>query len=468
MRSLILISAIAALAACDSTGRRGRGDGGTGNGPDMAQCIGLGCQIATCTNGATTSISGVVYDPAGTTPLFNVSVYIPNAPLADIPDGVDINGICTSCQAPLTGAPIVVGLTDSTGTFHLENVPSGANIPLVMQTGKFRRQVSLTTVGACVDNKVGQKDSTGAETIMRLPRNQSEGHIPLIAITTGGCEGLECVVRTYGFDDAEFTTSSGSGRIHLFTGQGYLGTPPAGGKAPGGSGDPTEAYRFWGSTDIYNYDMILNSCECDAHPRDSYGPAYDNMKTYLDHGGRLFTSDYQYNWFTDTQAPADFKKVATWFPNMTAPYYSAPYYVDQTSAKGMAMNDWLQFVFSGTTPNGQVSLNTIFYNVAGVNPAYAKRYIYSSSNGMPADVTAGNYTAKYLTFDTPVGAADGGTTQCGRAVFADVHVSDNITCTTYPSGCESLTKTQAVTAFEFLFFDLGSCDSDVIAPPPIM
>ena len=424
-------------------------------------CTGLQCAIPSCTNGSTTSISGTVFDPAGNTPLYNVAVYIPNASLANIPDGVDTTAQCTSCVAPLSGSPIVVGLTDAKGNFSLENVPAGSNIPLVMQTGKFRRQVTIPTVTACQNNTVGQKDSNGAEMLTRLPRNQQEGHLPLIAITTGGCDGLECVVRTFGFDDAEFTTSTGSGRIHLFVGNG-------GGGAPGSTGDQTEAYQFWASNDIYKYDMILNSCECSPYARDTYGPAYTNMETYLDHGGRLFTSHYQYNWFTDPQAPPEFKSAAQWTPD-DGPSYPEPYYIDTSFGKGTAMDQWLQNLFASSgLPLGQIVLDDIDNDVAGVNPG-TTRWIYNSSDGQPAAVGATNYTTNYLSFDTPFSSStDMSTTvQCGRAVFSDIHVSDGVISTVFPSGCEQLTKEQQVTAFEFLFFDLGSCDMPTAVPPPI-
>jgi hypothetical protein len=87
-----------------------------------------------CSSG-TTSITGTVYDPAGKVPLYDVIVYVPDAPLADIPTGAS----CDTCSASVSGKPITTALTDSSGNFELDNVPVGVDFSLVMQVGKWRR-----------------------------------------------------------------------------------------------------------------------------------------------------------------------------------------------------------------------------------------------------------------------------------------------------------------------------------------
>ena len=186
----------AAILGCGSGGGSGfKNDGGTdpdgtvinddGGFPEFPDaeveaappCVGLKCQQVTCQSGKT-SISGTVFAPNGTLPLYNVIVYVPNTPLDPIPSGAT----CDTCGATVSGSPIVTTLTDAKGNFVLDNVPVGANIPLVMQVGKWRRQVTIANVTQCVDNPVSVK-SNGIETVTRLPKTRAEGNIPKIAVT---------------------------------------------------------------------------------------------------------------------------------------------------------------------------------------------------------------------------------------------------------------------------------------------
>jgi hypothetical protein len=102
--------------------------------------------------------------------------------------------------------------TDANGNFTIHNAPSGANIPLVMQSGKWRRQIPIPKVDACTDNPQLDKN------MMRLPRNQHEGDMPKIAFVSGSADIAECALGHYGIDEAEFTPPGGSGSIDFYTG----------------------------------------------------------------------------------------------------------------------------------------------------------------------------------------------------------------------------------------------------------
>jgi hypothetical protein len=122
--------------------------------------MGRQCDIATCTGTVRTSVSGTVYDPAGINPIYNAIVYIPNAPLDPIPTGAS----CDQCSVSASGSPIASALTDTAGNFRLEGVPTGTNVPLVIQVGKWRREIFIPTVTSCVDNPITDREQT------RLPR----------------------------------------------------------------------------------------------------------------------------------------------------------------------------------------------------------------------------------------------------------------------------------------------------------
>ncbi len=189
------------------------GGGGTPNvcGGNGAVCTGLCTQQTVCPGGGTTSISGTVTTPNGTLPIYGALVYVPNGPVAPFAPNV----ACEQCGASVSGAPLVSTTTGPDGKFLLPNVPVSSaaagkvnNIPVVVQLGRWRKQFTIVTT-ACGNTLVPAASTA-------LARNKAEGDIPLIAISTGNVDGLECVLRKIGIDDAEFTNPSGNGRVRFY------------------------------------------------------------------------------------------------------------------------------------------------------------------------------------------------------------------------------------------------------------
>jgi len=126
-----------------------------------------GCKVDPCIAQGMpqTTITGTVFNPGGTLSLYDVYVYVPNSQPAPIDPG---NPACTPCEAPASGDPILGTLTDEQGNFSLSQatggtgygVPSGKDIPLVIQTGKWRKQITLPMVTACGMTAAAPGDAT--------------------------------------------------------------------------------------------------------------------------------------------------------------------------------------------------------------------------------------------------------------------------------------------------------------------
>jgi hypothetical protein len=426
-------------AGGDGSGILGFGDGSLGSG---GPCKGLECQQVSCSGGKQTTVTGTVYDPSGTLPLYNVMVYVPNAPLAPMPHG-------PSCVCDVSGSPIVSAITDTHGRFVLENVPVGNSIPLVIQVGKWRKQVTLPTVAQCVDNPIADAKVT------RLPAKQSEGDMPRIALTTGNADALECLLRKIGIDASEFTPETGKGSVNFFVGEG--GTDKYAPTMAGGASF-TPAPTFWNSTaSLDKYDMVLLSCEGTENPTNKSPQALKAMQAYANAGGRVFASHWHNYWLEF--GPPPFPTIATFdhqadLNNITAD-------IDTSFAKGKALSDWLVNV-RGSTIAGKIDIKAAQHTVDAANAAVAQRWIYLASKN----------SVQYLSANTPLGAAKD--KQCGRIVLSDIHVSSgdkSAPGSPYPTGCTTTGLSPQEKALVFMLFDLSACltpDHEPPAPPPLV
>ncbi len=412
-----------------------------GNAPTM--CTGLACKVAACDGGAKTSVSGTVYDPAGINPLYNVIVYIPNAPLDPVLEGASCDG-CNS--GPLSGKPIATALTDTSGHFTLVGAPTGTDVPLVIQIGKWRREVTIPSIASCVDNPIADKNLT------RLPRSAAEGHIPKMAIATGGSDALECLVRKIGVADSEFTSGTGTGRVHLFAGYAAPTTMASGASL-------TTANSLWSDAALLKkYDMMIMSCEGSDNVSRT-AAQYANVRGYADAGGRIFGSHWHNGWIDPENAPYPMVvKFASGAHGFTSPIMGT---IDTTFPKGQAFADWLVKVGASTSPN-TIEIRGAEHTVDAVTTGLAQRWIYGT------DADKGTPMVQYFSFNAPVGGQ-----ACGRMVFSDVHVSAGAATDSgkvpFPTGCTTQTLSPQEKALEFMIFDLSSCvqpDSDPVKPPP--
>src|SRR5262249_9499546 len=140
-----------------------------------------------------TTLTGKVYDPAGNVPLYNAFVYVPLNPdlgaLPVLPDAATSNVSCDTCSGATLSAA-ALAQTGPDGSFTLKGVPSGANVPLVVQMGKWRRSIVLSTVNSCTSNTLTNNCTATDKSLCttRLPRNRFDGYNPATG-SYGGTTG---------------------------------------------------------------------------------------------------------------------------------------------------------------------------------------------------------------------------------------------------------------------------------------
>lgn len=399
-------------------------------------CTGLCLQQLpqnSCPNNGTTSISGIVYAPNGVDPLPNVTVYVPNAAVPAFTPGVS----CPVVGAPQPGAPLVGTTTAVDGSFTISNMPVGTNIPLVIVSGRWRRQLVIPTVTACGANPL--PSAPGLSTFARFPVNQTEGDIPKIAIATGAVDAVECVLRKVGVQDSEFTDVTGSGRINLFVGDGSAFS----GGARVTNSTPAETSLMGNSTVLNSYDLLMLPCEGGGYTRSA--TALANIVGFANAGGRVYSTHFSYEWLYNNPP---FNTVAKWSINQNSPTPDPGVAtVNAQFSGGAQLSQWLQLVGATTTP-GQMPISTLRKDLNGVN---APTESWLTLNNL----AAGNPVMQ-LVFDTPV--LPSGTTgnQCGRVLFNEYHVENvgSSSGQTFPAECAAGAMSPQEKLLEYSLFEL--------------
>lgn len=438
--------AILTLSGCGSRVPTVADDAGTDAAPDAADAsLGEPCK---------TTVTGIVYDPAGKRPLYDVLVFVPSAPLDPLPAGVT----CDRCGALISGKPLAAAITKPDGTFLLDGVPAGDSVPLVLQVGKWRRKVVVPHVASCANTAMTDPNT------MRLPKTQSEGDMPQIAIATGGCDSEEELLVKMGIDPSEITQPDGKGRVHFYQagyGAHYKDQPTA------------QASSLWTNLQtLMKYDAVILPCECSSEPDwefegqadprfDKTPTAHQNLFDYANAGGRLFVSHYTLDaWIGG--GPAPFPTTADWGSPM-APA-DGRFTIETSFPKGKAFSQWLANQGSLVGPN-TLAIFSPRSDVTGVENGSRSWVSYPNTMGV-----------ELFTFNTPVGLDPA--KQCGRVVASDFHVSGgsgNINAGPYdpmqtPSFDPSMvsgTLSPQEQALEFMLFDLTSCvQDDSIDPQP--
>jgi len=435
-------------------------------------CTGLCLQQDACTGMSKTTITGKVtapgHDDTATwgvpDPIYGALVYVPNGAAGAPTWGVTpfAPGVsCDSCSSLVSGNPLVSATTGVDGTFTLQNAPCGTDIPIVIQLGRWRRQLTIPSVACCANTAL-----TNTQT--HLPRNRTgasgdvRSDIPLTAFSTGSVDTLHCVLRKIGIEDSEFTNPGGAGRVQFFKDNGVQIN----------ASTPAASTLYGSATELAKYDMALFECVGNRVPK----AAADQQRVidYANAGGRVFATHFSYVWLTNSDgnagtntAPKPWFQTADWDVNQ-GNYASLNALVDTTvqgdpatQARRTAFSSWLQLVGASTTM-GQVAVNVARRDLNAISTAPGTK------GGTPAQqwlYTTSPFTGPlHYTFDTPVAYLPDSkpTTQCGRVLYSDFHVSDASSGgKTFPTECTAGPMTPQEKTLEFMLFDLASC----VGPP---
>jgi len=481
-------------------------------------CTGPLCNaLPGCSPGSLTRLTGTVRTPGrvqganviNQIAVPNAVVYIPSDPNAALPtilEGV-VEGSAASCGRCDTDKLVADGqtvlasaVTDYKGEFTLEGrIPVGVPFKLVVKVGKWRRVIQ---VPAGIAKSCASASLTSEYT--RLSKTGSDGaagtHLPKVAISTGEVDAMECVFRSIGIEEAEFTVPSGSGRIHMYRNNGARMRSITGCKGTYNAGPQDKRHSCaaennagctlakagcsWVYTDtsvpdtnlygsqatLSQYDMVVFDCEGEEHFKTDSSPS--RIVKYVDNGGKMFASHYAYTWIENngTLDPS-----ADWGASGTADsgtgFISLP---SGPTARTRANRDksplfrnWLdwQGALTGTTA-GTLN-NPVTPQFSITDPRDRAGAQVGSSTDEWVYRTANGSKVQQLSFNTPYAA--NAANICGRVAYSGFHVAaadnggDN---DFFPGVCSNSELTAQEKVLVFMLFDLGACVSTGAPPQP--
>lgn len=256
---LVVLVLGVALAACgpsvssDDTGGDDTGDGGA---PDAYQ-------------GPRGRVRGTVWmpmhsptqAPSDPIPVYGAVVYVSSVR----PDPIPPNVFCERC----VDAPASAVYTAHDGTFSLEPIPG--TYFLVIQKGQWRLEQEIT-IGD------GELVLTDAQTTLPSDHDPANGaYIPKVAIVLGTNDNIEDVLGKVGFDSMngnDFVDVPGM-EVQVFTGAGQL----------------------IGNLDtLRQFHIVFFPCNTGIDdfgvPELSNQAALDNLRRYVNEGGKLYVTDW--------------------------------------------------------------------------------------------------------------------------------------------------------------------------------
>lgn len=404
----------------------------------------------------------------------NAFVYIlrnnDSSELPAISTGIPTNGeSCDRCDEQDLGPVLASATSDPLGNFVIQgNIPVGEQFVLVTKIGKWRRAVQMTLPAnaACATTAVSNLET-------RIPRTASDGlgaNIPKTAFVTGEIDAMECVFFKMGVQESVFAAgqNGGTARMHLYGRDGAQ-------IDASDTSNPTEDALHSDQARMFGYDMLVLDCQGSGHP-DWDNPADDNIRSYVNRGGRLFASHWSYEVIYDNGTTA----YSAGNPYATGLGPSATWITplgEQSSGVGIIsvgrpganptkidnFADWMVNEGVTTAPN---------YNFDIVDPRELATAVGSASDEFVYRNRNSTAYIQQFAFNTPYGAPEDAV--CGRAAYSAFHVSaagGGFTGDNFPAHCTDGAAndgelTDQEKSLLYMIFDLGACVSEEPPEPP--
>jgi hypothetical protein len=430
-----------ALSACAAV------DGDASAPPAKPSCRGLGCAVASCPVGGDTIVRGRVTAPNGSDPIRQALVYVPESgALTPLPKGLG----CELCRTPFAGSAVTFTYSGLDGSFELHGVPAGASVPLVVQKGRFRRLISVA-VQPCLTQSVATDGNK-----LALPSSQQQGDLPQMAVAAGDHDAIECVLRDLGLDPSEFGVADSGSAVALYDNQ----TPGA----PTLPGQLALSSLLRDRARLQSYHLLFLNCSGTAYSQQllSEPTVRANLRDYLTAGGRIYATDWSYDFIAQLPELAPF----VCFKDdddcaITAPhrFHSAVAHggdgsplsasVDLSTAAGRALGSWLGQLPSPIQPDS-VPISDLLPGWVMVEQTAVDQARYPSTVWLSAR-TAGRQRPLTLSVDYPPAAS------CGRVLFSSYHTRQRLPRLTYPAYCPLGGPLGQEHILEFLLFELSDC-----------
>ncbi len=385
--------------------------------------------------GQEVTISGKVLAPNGADPVPGATVFIPSR----VPELFPPEVRCEVCAQLGTNNNLWTTTSDYDGSFSLRGVCPGTRT-LIFQNGRFRRKITVP-VGASKTIVVPPAQS-------RLPRRNKEfsdlDAIPRIAVATGDYDKMECVLRKLGLPD---------GTYDLYDGAKYLKTSPA---------KPAFSTLATSLSQMKKYNIIFINCTNNAHESLLKQAAVrDNLEQYVRAGGRLYVTDWSYDWI---EAVSSFAKFIDFEPgpSSTAPEPQNAAAIGRgwlkvkADIKDSRMGQWLS-LFNGAIQNGQSLIEhflpywVMMYAVGADVKTWVDGVVLSDDY----KTVANQRRPLTVTFNFQ---------SCGKILFSSYHTEgreDEWVLSLpnpkpFPNYCESTFSPQD-RILEYLIFDIANC-----------